>query len=270
MWDRPDLLNRAANALFAAAGLMIAYAVLWIVIHLPVFALRHVDMLGDTQHVTRAQVEDIVKLGLTGTFFTVDLPRLRGAFEKLPWVREVKLRRHWPDRLEVRITEQVALARWGSTALVNTHGEIFQAAYDGNLPVFVGPSGTSKEIAIQYEFFRRTLAQMHAKPVLVQLSARRAWQVKLDNGLTLQLGRDDVETRLLRFIAVRERTIGALARRIEYVDLRYPNGFAVRISELKGAPLPEGTANKKRTGKGTRATKRAARALTTDRIEGAA
>jgi len=249
MWDKPDLLNRAANLLFAAAGLMIASAMIWIAIHLPVFALRHVEVLGDTRHVTHSQVEGIVKLGLTGTFFTVDLQQLRTAFEKLPWVREVKLRRQWPDRLEVEITEHVALARWGSTALVNTQGEMFQAAYDGKLPVFVGPAGTSKEIAIQYEFFRRNLSQIQAKPVLVQLTARRAWQVKLDNGLTLQLGRDDVEMRLARFIAVHERTVGALARRIEYVDLRYPNGFAVRISELKGAPLPESTVNTKRKSK---------------------
>jgi cell division protein FtsQ len=226
--------------------------------------LRHVDILGDTRHVTHAQVEEIVKLGLTGTFFTVNLPRLRGAFEKLPWVREVKLRRHCPDRLEVRITEHVALARWGSAALVNTQGELFQAAYDGNLPVFVGPPGTSKEIAIQYEFFRRNLAAIGA-PVLVQLSARRAWQVKLENGMTLQLGRDDVEARLSRFLAVHDRTVGALARRIDYVDLRYPNGFAVRIPELKGAPLPEGRANTRRKS----ATRRVGRAFTTDR-EGAA
>jgi cell division protein FtsQ len=147
---------------------------------------------------------------------------------------------------------------------------MFQAAYDGTLPVFVGPPGTSKEMAIQYEFFRRNLAAIRAKPVLVQLSARRAWQVKLDNGLTLQLGRDDVEARLARFLAVHERTVGALARRIEYVDLRYPSGFAVRISELKGAPLPQGAANTKRTGKATGAHKRAARALLADRIDGAA
>jgi cell division protein FtsQ len=251
MWDRPELLNRAANALLWAAGLMIAYAIVWIAIHLPVFALRHVEIIGEAEHVTRAQVEDIVKLGLTGTFFTVDLPRLRGAFEKLPWVREVKLRRHWPDRLEVRITEHVALARWGTTALVNTQGEIFQAAYDGKLPVFVGPPDTSKEIAIQYDFFRRNLAQIHATPVLVQMSARRAWQVKLENGLTLELGRADVEARLLRFIAVYERTVGALARHVDYIDLRYPNGFAVRISELKGAPLPERAVNTKRKSKTT-------------------
>ena len=269
MWDRPDLLNRASNLLFTAAGLMIAYALMWIAIHLPVFALRHVALRGDTQHVTHAQVEGIVKMGLSGNFFTVDMQQVRSAFEKLPWVREVKLRRQWPDRLEVEITEHVALARWGSTALVNTQGEIFQAAYDGKLPVFVGPAGTSKEIAIQYEFFRRNLSQIQAKPVLVQLTPRRAWQVKLDNGLTLQLGRDDIEMRLGRFIAVHERTIVALARRIEYVDLRYPNGFAVRISELKGAPLPEGAVDKKRAGTRKSAARRPEGAFATESFDGA-
>jgi cell division protein FtsQ len=246
MWDKPELLNRTANILFGAAALMVAWVFVWLAIHLPVFALRHVEITGDAQHVTRAQVDAIVKSTVKGTFFTVDLRRMRVAFEKLPWVREVKLRRHWPDRLEVSMTEHVPLARWGSAALVNTQGELFQAAYDGKLPVFVGPPGTSKEIAIQYEFFHRNLAAIQARPVLVQLTPRRAWQVKLENGPTLELGRQDVEARLARFIAVHARTLGTLNRRIDYVDLRYPNGFAVRIPELKGAALADRPATGKR------------------------
>ncbi|HYH43587.1 MAG TPA: FtsQ-type POTRA domain-containing protein, partial [Burkholderiales bacterium] len=162
MWDRPDLLNRAANGLYALAVVLFVYGLGWFVVHLPVFALREVRVTGDARHVTRAQVETIVKNELKGTFFTLNLPHLRGSFEKLPWVREVKLRRYWPDRLDVSVVEHVPLARWGKTALVNTQGEVFQAAYDGALPVFVGPAGTSKEIAIQYEFFRRNLAAIGA------------------------------------------------------------------------------------------------------------
>jgi cell division septal protein FtsQ len=46
-----------------------------------------------------------------------------------------------------------------------------------------------------------------------------------------------VEARLARFVAVYDRTIARLNRRIEYVDLRYSGGFAVRIPELRdGAP----------------------------------
>jgi cell division protein FtsQ len=251
VWDRPDDLNRAANALYVVTGLALAYALMWFVVHLPVFPVRQVEVTGEARHVTRAQVEAIVRNELKGTFFTLNLAHARRSFEKLPWVREVKLRRHWPDRLEVSVTEHVPLARWGSTALVNAQGEIFRAAYDGKLPVFIGPAGSSKEIAIQYEFFRRNLSAIGARPVLVQVTPRRAWQVRLDGGPTLELGREDVEARLARFLEVHGRTLGVLARRIDYVDLRYPNGFAVRIPELKGEPLPERTAKDQRRTKRT-------------------
>jgi len=239
MWDRPDILNRAAGVLYAIAGLLVAYAAVWLVVHQPVFALRHVQVKGEAPHVTRAQVEAIVRSEMKGTFFTLNLPRVRAAFEKLPWVREANLRRRWPDRLEVSVVEHVPLARWGKAALVNTHGGVFQAAYDGKLPLFIGPSGTSKEIAIQYEYFRRNLAAVGAKPVLVQVTDRRAWRVKLEAGPMLELGRQDVEARLARYLAVHERSVGALNCRVDYVDLRYANGFAVRIPELKGLPLQE-------------------------------
>jgi cell division protein FtsQ len=236
MWDRPDILDRVAAALFTAAFLLVVYELTWIVVRQPVFALRHVEVTGDSQHVTHAQLETILQKELKGTFFTLNLPRLRAGFEKLPWVREVRLRRHWPDRLEVNVIEHVPLARWGSTALVNTEGEVFHAAHDGKLPVFVGPPGTAKEISIQYEHFRRSLASIGATPVRVQVTARRAWQIRLENGPTLELGREDVEARLARYIEVHERTVAALNRRVDYVDLRYANGFAVRIPELKGEP----------------------------------
>lgn len=260
MWDRPDLLNRTANLLFALAVLLVLYGAIWTVVRMPAFALREVQITGDARHVTHAQVEAIVKNELHGTFFTLNLAQLRGAFEKLPWVREVNLRRRWPSRLEVAVVEHVPLARWGNVALVNTHGEVFQAAYDGKLPVFLGPPGTSKEIAIQYDFFRRHLSAIKAAPVMVQVTPRRAWQVRLEGGPTLELGRESVETRLARYIQVHERTIGTLKRRIEYVDLRYANGFAVRIPELKGEPVEGGSPTGTKRGTTKPATKPVKRA----------
>ncbi len=242
MWDRPDILRRIANAMFALAALLVAYGAIWTVVRMPVFALREVYVSGAAQHVTRSQVEAIVQNELKGTFFTLNLPRLRAAFETLPWVREVNLRRRWPARLDVSLIEHVPLARWGTAALVNTHGEVFQAAYDGKLPTFVGPQGTAKEIAIQFDFFRRQLASIGRTPAMVQVTPRRAWQVRLDEGPTLELGREDIEARLARFLQVHARTVGALKRHIEYVDLRYANGFAVRITELKGEPAEAGRA----------------------------
>lgn len=240
MWDRPDMMNGVANALIAAALLMVAYAAAHYAVRLPLYPLREVRMSETFQHVTPEQVEAIVRGEIDGNFFTVNLPRVRAAFERLPWVRKVEVRRQWPDRLEVALEEHVPLARWGADALVNTHGEVFTAAYNGKLLNFVGARESVKEITIQYEFFRRNLAEIGLTPVQIQVSPRRAWQVRADNGLMIDLGREDIEPRLERFVGAYPRTIGRLQRRIDHVDLRYSNGFAVRIAELRAEPRDQG------------------------------
>jgi cell division protein FtsQ len=106
-----------------------------------------------------------------------------------------------------------------------------------------------KEIALRYAYFKQSLAAIGQVPVQVQVSPRRAWQIRLDTGLVMELGREHIESRLERFIAVYDRTIFPLQRKLDYVDLRYPNGFAVRIPELKLDPQP-----RRRSAKGARAT----------------
>jgi len=233
MWDRPNVLNAAANALFGLAALLALYLAWVLAARLPVFVLSEVRVSGELARVTREQIEGVVQRELKGNFLTVDLAAAGAEFQKLPWVRRADVRRQWPARLEVAIEEQVALARWGTTALVNTHGEVFAGAYDGELPVFMGPEGTAREITIQYRYFRRSLEAIGQTPVQVRVSPRRAWQLKLDTGLTLELGRERVEARLARFVDAYDRTLGRLGRRINHVDLRYANGFAVRVPELK-------------------------------------
>jgi len=233
MWDRPELLNALSGVLHALAAVLFFYAAAAAVVQLPIFPLREVRLTAAPAHVTAEQMEAVVRHELRGNFFTVDLAAARASFERLPWVRRVQLRRHWPDRLDVDLEEHVPLARWGDRALVNVQGEIFEGAYDGKLPVFNGPAGSAKEIAIQYEYFRRSLAAIGQAPAQLRISPRRAWQVRLESGLTLELGREQIEARLARFIGAYERTAVKLGRRLDYVDLRYPNGFAVRIPELR-------------------------------------
>src|SRR5690606_18611867 len=145
-------------------------------------------------------------------FFTLDLAAVRKGFETLPWVRKADLRRQWPDRLEVRLEEHVPLARWGTMGLVNVHGEIFDAAYEGPLPVFNGPGGAAKEMAIQYAYFSNTLRPTGRVPEQLNVSPRRAWTLRLDGGLTLELGRTDLENRLARFVDNYDRAAALLGR----------------------------------------------------------
>lgn len=232
MWHNAAALNRVSDLLFAAAFLLVLYGVIRLAIVQPVFAIRELRVVGAAERIQKEQVAALARRDIQGTFFTFDIVRVRNAFEKLPWVRKADVRRQWPNGIEVQIEAHQALARWGKTALVNVQGEVFEATHEGTLPVFVGPEGTSSEITAQYDVFRRELAAVGRTPVQVNLSPRHAWQLRLDNGMTLEVGREQVPARLARFLAAYPQTIAPLGRNADYVDLRYANGFAVRVPEL--------------------------------------
>ncbi len=237
MWDKPTLLNWIASLLFALSVVVMLYAALFAVVHLPIFPLREVKVDGELSHVNREQVKLIVAKHLKGNFFTLDLVKARNAFEKLPWARNVSLRRRWPDTLEVVIEEHQALARWGTIALVNTHGELFHAASGSDLPVFYGPGDGVIEVASQYGEFSKILKAANLEIANLALTPRRAWEITTSDGMVVELGRIEMQPRLEKFVSVYSRTIASLNMKVTYADLRYPNGFAVRKPMLVKAEV---------------------------------
>ena len=233
MWDKPAAMLWIANLLYSLAAVLLLYGVLFVVIHLPIFPLREVKVGGELSHVTREQLKLIVGRHLQGNFFTLDLVKTRDAFEKLPWVRNVSVRRRWPDKLEVQIEEHKELARWGNIALVNTYGELFHAASDKELPVFYGPGDGVREVAEHYQLYGRLLQPTGLKVTQLALSPRRAWQIGTNSGMVVELGREQVESRLQKFVEAYDRTLGTLSVQVRYADLRYPNGFAVRRPQMQ-------------------------------------
>jgi cell division protein FtsQ len=247
MWDKPQIIIWLANLLYALAALMLLYTLLFVVLHLPIYPVKHIQVNGELNHVTREQLKLIVDRHLRGNFFTLDLVKTRSAFQKLPWVRNVSVRRRWPDKLEVMIEEHRELARWGDIALVNTHGELFQAASDNDLPVFYGNNNSVKEIATYYQRYGQLLAPTGMKITRLSLSPRRAWEIGTDSGMTIELGRDQMEARLAKFAHIYAMTLATQGGHISYADLRYPNGFAIRRPQaaMPSNPAPSSAAKAK-------------------------
>jgi cell division protein FtsQ len=199
------------------------------------FPVSSVEIKGLLKNTTRTQIEAALPRA-GGNFFAVDLAEVRAGVEQLPWVRQVAVRRVWPARLEVTVEEHVALARWGDDALVNVQGEKFYAKTRDALPSFVAPAGTAAEVARRYRRFSEIVAPLGTRVERVVLSARHAWQLRLGNGVHVMLGRDGdlAEERLRKFVEAFPGT--SAGKKYEYVDLRYPNGFALRMPDSLPGP----------------------------------
>ncbi len=244
LWHDVRSLNALANALFAATLLASLAAAAWWVSQRPLFTLAHVRVAAGEGHelrrVSSAQLRSVIARQVRGNFFAVDLDSVRSVFESVPWVRRAGVRRVWPDGLEVSIEEHRPLALWDDGRIVNTFGELFvanlaEAEEDGTLPQFSGPEGTALQVARRYAELREVVAPLDVQPEALSLSARHAWTLRLDDGTTLLLGRDQgipVERRVARWVETWPVVVAALNRRAEVVDLRDPNGFAIRSLAL--------------------------------------
>ena len=240
MWDKPHLLRMIYGTLFGISFVLMLCGALHYTLHLPVFPLRVLQLSAAPQRIDTAQIEAVVRNELRGNFFTVDLESTRHAFEKLPWVRKVSVRRHFPWRLEVSLEEHVALAHWNGAELVNTHGEVFAATTSQVLPKFIGQPDSAAEITQMYKTFGAQLVPLKQEVAQISLSPRHAWQLRLGSGMVLELGREQAQQRLARFVAVYPYSLSSMRRTVGYVDLRYQNGFA--------AYLPGYTAGKNKQG----------------------
>ena len=203
------------------------------------FPLRWIRVEGEFRHVSAEHVRAALSDELNRGFFALDLTRVAEAAREVPWVAEVEARKHWPDTLEVRVQEYVAVARWSRDELVDANGRIFTVAGAGEmagLPALRGPRTRAAEILAFHGHAQRLLAGTGLAPTRVQLSNRGGWMLTLADGARLMLGREDAARRLERFARAYPKLLSAERSAIEYADMRYTNGFAVR---WKPQPQPE-------------------------------
>jgi cell division protein FtsQ len=230
-----DLLLLAGALLLAAVG-VIALA------RLPWFPLREIVVTEPLRETGRAEIELALRdaLGPAG-FWTVSTERVRQAVERLPWVRRAQVRRVWPDRLAIGIEEHRAVARWGggNAQLLNDRGEVFFAstATPPKLELS-GPLGTAAEVLERHREFGKLLSPLGRDIARIELSPRLAWRIRLDDGMQIELGREQqrapLAARLKHFAAAYRALVDEGGRRAAVADLRYVNGFAMQLAAAGG------------------------------------
>lgn len=239
------LMRSGANVLLLLLVLMaLGYAATWVA-RLPWFNLREIHVEGEVVHNNGETIRRHAAPLLKGNYLTMDLRQARTAFESVPWVRRAEVRRVWPHDLVVRLEEHRPVAYWsreegGDDQLVNTFGEVFEVnlgdVEDEGLPVLRGPKGSTQEVLAMWKRLVPEFARMSARIERLSLSDRGSWQVRLDHGAVIEIGRgepDDIVARTQRFILSVGQITGRFDNRaIEYADLRHSESYALRLAGM--------------------------------------
>lgn len=240
----------------AFAAMVVALGVAW-VLRQSLFSLSAIRVQGDLTHNNAVTLRANVAPRLAGNFFTVDLAATRAVFESVPWVRRALVQREFPNRLKVVLQEHKPVAFWGAESdarLVNNFGEVFEANQGEVeaevLPVLNGPQGQAPLVLQAYQVLSPLFDETDASLEQLQLSGQGSWRAQLDNGAVLELGHgspQEIEARTRLFLATVTQVSSRYGRDLESADLRYGNGYAIRLRGVTtGNPADKDDGKKKR------------------------
>jgi cell division protein FtsQ len=194
------------------------------------FPIKTIRVYG-IHHLDHQEVQALLLPLVNHGFFTINVESIRDRLLQMPWASDIFVRRDWPDQIDITIIEKNAIARWNEETLLSQSGELFspkQETYPVKLPKFIGPDGNQIVMLQYFNEMNRLLMPLRAKISYLELTPYFTWKLKLDNGITLQIGHKDILTHLDHFVKVYPKIVGDHAADVDYIDLRYPNGLAVR------------------------------------------
>ena len=224
-WRRPFAMLVVFTAV-AAAG----YGAWSAIVNAGYEEFRTLEISGPMRNVNAQDVQDVLGEHLKNGFLDFNIVAAREDVVSLPWVRNASLRRGWPGVLHVQLEEQEPVATWFGTALLNSEGEVFvdgAIGYSGMLPDLGGPAGMQSDLLERMRELRTELSTRSLMLKRVYRTERRAERIWLENGIEVRLGRRDYDKRLNRFVDIAWPALQDKAASVEYVDMRYTNGFAV-------------------------------------------
>jgi len=170
-------------------------------------------------------------------FFSIDVAAIKQRVETMPWVKRASVQRVWPDTLIIEVVEHKAVAYWGGKGLVSELGGIFYPdtqTYPKGLPTFIAAEGLVGNCLRYFNDASEMFAAIGLKVLKVKFSPRQALMLTLDNGVELNLGRQNKLYRLQRFTQVYSTLRGRMSL-IERIDMRYTNGFSVKWKQREAS-----------------------------------
>lgn len=199
--------------------------------------IEKVEIEGKFENISHDNFRDEVVAAIDGGYFTLDLDAVKTTLMALPWVDDVSVRRQWPSSLLIKVKEKRVVAYWNDDALISDRGDVFKPEViqqEMMLPRLKGPDGLHNKMWAFLTIINQDFSLMGFKVVNLNLDDRRAWSLKflpenVTDEVVVKMGRDHAKERLARFVRVFSDTNNFNLKNTTVIDLRYPNGFAIKI-----------------------------------------
>lgn len=223
--------------IFSLLGIVgpLVIAVYWVVEQQNLLPVKRIQVESKLQQLSQQQLQNVISPLVDSGLLGINVADIKKELEAIAWVDKADVRIIWPDALRINVKEQIPTARWGQGKLLNTRGEIFApqnvSQQFNNLPYLNGPQGQERKVAQMYLLVREVLESRGIGIASIELDERRAWSITTADNVAIKLGKSDVDSKITRFLKGYDKKLSKHFAQIAYVDLRYTNGFAVKMKD---------------------------------------
>jgi cell division protein FtsQ len=222
---------------FGLCALFLAFRLLYIYINSSErYPINTVQIIASNHYIPRQKIAEIVSPYGRRSFLTLATSRLRAEILELSWADEVKVERVWPDILKVVVVEKRPMAiiegleKTKDILLMTEDGELIiipKIPDDLVLPKLSGPKSQYTDLLAAYKKLSKIMVNYGLAIKELNLRENQAWDLTLQSGVKVNLGKQDIEKRVLRFCRSYPAIFADKGDKILSVDLRYANGMAV-------------------------------------------
>jgi len=164
------------------------------------------------------------------SFFTMDINYLREKIEKIDWVKNVTIRRSYPDEVKIYIEEHIPVAIWNNDYYLDEFGKIFSANnINSDLPLIVSRSNRNNIIFKYFTLLSKSILdnKIDEKIIKIQENEIRSLSVFFLSGIKVEFGSSNITDKINIFFKAYKTLNSSDLKKIRYIDMRYSNGFSV-------------------------------------------
>ena len=193
--------------------------------------ITEVQYMTEINRVSLDDLEAVSSRIYNQGFLQIDLSLVKQEIEAINWVKSASIERRWPDRINIFVQEEDIIGRWNNQSIINSKGNLFnlnQQTLPSGLIEFDGPDGQQDIVFKMYLVFTQELV---ARGILIErmtLDFKGSWSITIRPGITIRFGKDNISERFERFLMIWDESLLDNLSVIEYIDLRYTEGFSIK------------------------------------------
>ncbi len=163
-------------------------------------------------------------------FLSFNASEVKEKIESLDWIQSAEIIRQWPNKIDIKITEESLLGIWNDDLILNSSGKLYivdKRSVPTNIPRLNGPKGSERDVMNLFIKIDTLLTGRGLYLEALTLDVRGSWSFTIKSKIEIKLGKTEIDQKLERLFLALDQTLLAKINKVSYIDLRYSEGLSI-------------------------------------------